>query len=169
MSEDCQRCHMRGLKKCQCVDLEEFIPASQCLTDEERDQLRDWWDEETTMGVESAFPIISRLLAERYKAGLRDGRAGDEGWTTLVDEHGKVLAFLDDLKRESERGRGGDIAGMVDAYLGRPDVQVERIDKHTITIGGSRPLAANDDQERRIREMSADQRDKLARLLGKKP
>jgi hypothetical protein len=91
----------------------------------------------------------------------------DEGWTTLVDEHGKVLAFLDDLKRESERGRGADIAGMVDAYLERPDTQVERADKYHITIGGSRPLAANADQERRIREMSADQRYKLAQMLGK--
>ncbi len=72
---DCSRCHMRGLKKCQCVDLEEFIPASMCLTGEERDVLRDWWDEETTVGVESSFPIISRLLAERYKAGLRDAGA----------------------------------------------------------------------------------------------
>jgi hypothetical protein len=71
----CDRCHARGRKKCQCIDLEEFIPPSMCLTDEERDVLRDWWDEETTVSVESSFPIISRLLAERYKAGLRDAHA----------------------------------------------------------------------------------------------
>jgi len=46
------------------------------LTPEECDILRDWWDEETTVGVESAFPVIARIVAERERVAaeraLRD-------------------------------------------------------------------------------------------------
>lgn len=43
------------------------------LTDEEMDTLRDWWDEETTVGVESSFPIIARMIAARERAALNKG------------------------------------------------------------------------------------------------
>lgn len=38
------------------------------LTDAEKDALHDWWDEETTVSVESSFPIISRILTARTAA-----------------------------------------------------------------------------------------------------
>lgn len=44
------------------------------LTDEVRDALRDWWDEETTVGVESAFPLIHRVIRERM------AHAWEQGW-----------------------------------------------------------------------------------------
>lgn len=34
------------------------------LTNEDMDVLRDWWDEETTVSVESSFPVFARIVAE---------------------------------------------------------------------------------------------------------
>lgn len=48
------------------------------LTDDDRDNLRDWWDEDTTASVESSFPIIARIITRERAAALRE--AADE-WT----------------------------------------------------------------------------------------
>jgi len=55
------------------------------LTPEECDILRDWWDEETTVGVESAFPVIARIVAERERvAAERALREAADAWETDV-------------------------------------------------------------------------------------
>lgn len=41
-----------------------------------RDDLRDWWDDETTVGVESSFPIVARLLAAAWEHGAQYGARG---------------------------------------------------------------------------------------------
>lgn len=47
-------------------------PPNHLLTEEERDRLRDWWDEETTMSVESVFPIVARIVRAHEAKALRE-------------------------------------------------------------------------------------------------
>lgn len=54
------------------------------LTDDDRDALRDWWDEDTTAGVESAFPIITRIVEARVVDALREH--GDTIAKTMQDQ-----------------------------------------------------------------------------------
>lgn len=74
------------------------------LSDEERDLLRDWWDEDTTVGVESAFPIISRLIDRHVTAALnaaadeidrtcRDWEPWTDGRNRTPEVRGAVAAF----------------------------------------------------------------------------
>ena len=49
------------------------MPEFAGLTDDEKDRLRDWWDEETTVGVESVFPEVARIVIARMAGAWDEG------------------------------------------------------------------------------------------------
>lgn len=53
------------------------MPEFTGLTDDEKDRLRDWWDEETTVSVESVFPEVARIviarMADAWDEGFKQG------------------------------------------------------------------------------------------------
>lgn len=71
------------------------------LSDEDRDALGDWWDDETTVGVESAFPVVHRIVEAHVTAALND--AADAIETTPAELWG-VSLIGGDGPRDVQRG-----------------------------------------------------------------
>lgn len=63
--------------------------------------MRDWWDEETTVSVESSFPVIERLIAARVTAALNEAAAAIEAtaWCKCRDAYCAQRATVENLAR----------------------------------------------------------------------
>jgi len=77
------------------------------LTDDERETLGDWWEDETTVSIESAYPVVERIVAAA-RADERERIARDiEADAVLRDKNSQWRDGMEDAARIAREG-GGD-------------------------------------------------------------